>query len=228
MNTNRINSLTEILGYSFNDPSLLQRALTHRSADGSHNETLEFLGDGILSAIVSSHLFESLPDASEGELTLKRIGIVNNHQALFSVAKHMNIGDFIVVDKGFVKSNKRAWQNLLANTVEALIGAVYLDGGMSAATEFFYRHFSSLLKDVNVVAHTNFKSLLQEFLQSQSQSVPRYETVEVQGRDHEPVFTVQCHIEMLRQPISGTGQTVKEAQQVAAGRAYELLCRRTD
>ena len=228
MNTNRINSLTEILGYSFNDPSLLQRALTHRSTDGPHNETLEFLGDGILSAIVSSYLFESFPAASEGELTLKRIGIVNNRQALFSVAKGMKIGDFIIVDKGFVKSNKRAWQNLLANAVEALIGAVYLDGGMSEATEFFYRHFSSLLNDVSVAAHTNFKSLLQEYLQSQSQSVPRYETIEVQGRDHEPIFTVQCHIEMLRQPISGTGQTVKEAQQVAAGRAYELLCRRTD
>ena len=228
MDTNRINSLTEILGYSFNDPSLLQRALTHRSAEGPHNETLEFLGDGILSAIVSSYLFKSNPDASEGELTLKRIGIVNNHQALFGVAEGMKIGDFIVVDKGFVKSNKRARQNLLANAVEALIGAVYLDGGMSAATEFFHRHFSSLLKDVSGAAHTNFKSLLQEYLQSRSQSVPRYETIEVQGRDHEPVFTVQCHIEMLRHPISGTGQTVKEAQQVAAGRAYELLCRRTD
>lgn len=228
MNTNRINSLTEVLGYSFNDPSLLQRALTHRSADGRHNETLEFLGDGILSAIVSNYLFEILPDASAGELTLKRIAIVNNHQALFSVAEGMKIGDFIVVDKGFVKSNKRAWQNLLANVVEALIGAVYLDGGMPAATEFFYRHFSSLLNEVSVAAHTNFKSLLQEYLQSKSQSVPRYETIEVQGRDHEPVFTVQCHIEMLRQPISGTGQTVKEAQQVAAGRAYELLCRRID
>ena len=228
MSTNRINSLTEILGYSFNDPSLLQRALTHRSADGPNNETLEFLGDGILSAIVSSYLFESLPDASAGEMTLKRIGIVNNHQALFGVAKRMKIGDFIVVDKGFVKSNKRAWQNLLANTVEALIGAVYLDGGMSAATEFFYRHFSPLLNDVSVATHTNFKTLLQEYLQRRSHSVPRYETIEVQGRGHEPVFTVECHIEMLRQPISGTGQTVKEAQQVAAGRAYELLCRRTD
>ena len=228
MNTNRINSLTEILGYSFKDPSLLQRALTHRSADGPHNETLEFLGDGILSAIVSSYLFESLPDASEGEMTLKRIGIVNNHQALFSVAKHMKIGDFIIVDKGFVKSNKRAWQNLLANTVEALIGAVYVDGGMPAATDFFNRHFSTLLNDGGVMAHTNFKALLQEYLQSRSQSVPRYETIEVQGRGHEPVFTVQCHIEMLRQPVSGTGQTVKEAQQIAAGRAYELLCRRTD
>ena len=228
MNTNRINSLTEILGYSFNDPSLLQRALTHRSADGVHNESLEFLGDGILTAIVSSYLFESLPGASEGELTLKRIGIINNHQALFSVAKRMKIGGFIVVDKGFVKSNKRAWQNLLANTVEALIGAVYVDGGMSAATEFFYRHFSELLNDVSVAAHTNFKSLLQEYLQSRSESVPRYETIEVQGRDHEPVFKVECHIEMLNQSIFGTGQTVKEAQQVAAGRAYELLRRRTD
>ncbi len=226
MKAKEFDRLVEILGYSFEDQSLLQRALTHRSVGEPHNETLEFLGDSVLSAIVSSHLYQNLPDSvTESELTIQRIKIVNNHQALFQVAESIAFQDHIVVDKSFVKSNRKAWKNLLANTLEALIGAVYLDGGISAATEFFNRHFSPLLNGLNDTAHTNFKSLLQEHLQSQSQRTPRYETIQIQGKDHQPFFTVRCHVDTLTQPIIGKGQTVKEAEQVAASQAYELLYR---
>ncbi len=226
MKPKKLKKLAKVLGHTFNDPTLLQRALTHRSAGKPHNETLEFLGDSVLSVIVSSYLFQNMPDATESELTVRRTKIVNNHQALIKVAEHIGFQDRILVDKSFVKSNRKAWQNLLANTVEALIGAIYLDGGISAATEFFNRHFGPLLSELNAAAHANFKSLLQEYLQSQSMNIPRYETVGIRGRGHEPVFTVECHIDALTDPVTGTGQTVKEAEQTAASQAYELLCGR--
>ncbi len=225
MKADKFNRLTDILGYSFQDRSLLERALTHRSVGNRHNETLEFLGDSVLSTIVSSHLYREFPDASEGELTVRRSGVVNNSQALYRVAEHMAFRDFIIVDKSFTKSNEKAWQNLMANTVEALIGAIYLEGGIEKATEFFDRHFTPLLDELKTSAHTNFKSLLQEYLQRRAHDIPRYETVEVRGQNHKPEFTVQCHIDSLTEPVIGTGKTVKEAEQVAAGRAYELLCR---
>ena len=219
-------TLTTLLGYSFHDPNLLQRALTHRSVDEPHNETLEFLGDSVLSAIVANHLYHRFPDASEGELTVKRSKIVNNSNALFQVAEQIDFYKFIRVNKSFVKSNKKAWKNLLANTVEALIGAIYIDGGYAAATEFFLRHFSPLLEQLDESHYKNFKSLLQEYLQGKSMSIPSYETIDSQGLDHTPVFTVSCSVDALQEPVYGKGMTVKEAEQQAAGRAYELLCRR--
>ncbi len=224
--TQDFNTLTDILGYSFKDPNLLQRALTHRSVEALHNETLEFLGDSVLSIIVSDYLYHHFPDATEGELTIKRSRIVNNHRALIQVAEHMAFHEFIHVDKSFVKSNKKAWKNLLANCVEALIGAVYLDGGYAAAISFFKQHFFPVLEELELRSHKNFKSLLQEHLQGQAMNFPKYDLIEVQGQDHTPVFTVSCQVDGLERPVQGTGMTIKEAEQVAAGRAYELLCRR--
>ncbi len=226
MKTEEFNKLTNILGYSFKDPDLLERALTHRSVEGSHNETLEFLGDSVLSAIVSSYLYQRFTDLSEGELTVKRSRIVNNHSALCQVAERIAFDKFIRVDKSFVKSNRKAWRNLLANSVEALVGAIYIDGGYLAAGEFFERHFCPFLEELDIGAHRNFKSLLQEYLQQRAQSIPQYAIVDVQGAEHAPVFTVSCHVDALDEPAQGTGMTVKEAEQVAAGKAYELLCGR--
>lgn len=226
MKTRDLNLLTEILGYSFKDPKLLQLALTHRSVEVPHNETLEFLGDSVLSVIVSDYLYHQFPDATEGELTVKRSRIVNNHKALIRVAEHIAFHNFIRVDKSFVKSNTKAWQNLLANSVEALFGAIYLDGGYTAVSEFFKRHFSPLLQELEFDSRRNFKSLLQEHLQGQAMSFPKYDLIDVEGQDHTPIFTVACQVEGLENPVQGTGMTIKEAEQIAAGRAYELLCRR--
>lgn len=226
MKTDDFNQLTKILGYRFNNPNLLKRALTHRGADAEHNETLEFLGDSVLSTIVSTYLYEIYPEASEGELTVKRSKIVNNNVALFKVAERIGFREFIFIDKSFVKSGKKAWQNLLANVLEALFGAIYLDGGYRAATDFFHLHFPFILSRINVVNHLNFKSLLQEYLQSRAEQIPVYETIEMQGNDHEPEFTVSCTVTMLQEPVIAKGMTVKEAEQIAAGRAYELLCGR--
>lgn len=225
--TGDFNKLTKILGYRFDDSSLLMRALTHRSADAKHNETLEFLGDSVLSVIVSTYLYQEFPEASEGELTVKRSQIVNNNIALFKVAEQIGFREFIVIDKSFVRLGEKAWQNLLANVLEALIGAIYLDGGYKAAARFFKLHFALILDRVNEVNHVNFKSLLQEYLQGHAEPLPEYETIEVDGSDHEPKFTVTCTVKVLQEPVSGKGMTVKEAEQIAAGRAYELLCGRS-
>lgn len=225
--TDKFETLTEILGYRFNNPNLLKRALTHSSADAEHNEKLEFLGDSVLSMIVSVYLFENYPDATEGELSVKRSRIVNNNVALFTVADQIDFLDFIVVGKSFRNAGKKAQHNLLANTLEAVIGAIFLDGGYSAATDFFHLHFASILDQADEMNHLNFKSLLQEHLQSHAEQLPEYETIEAHGNVHEPEFTVACRVKGLQKPVFGRGMTVKQAEQIAAGRAYELLCGRS-
>ncbi len=221
-----INHLTELLGYRFNNLSLLERSLTHRSAATVHNETLEFLGDSVLSAVVSDYLFKTYPESTEGELTRMRARIVNNNVALFQVAEHLGFYHYIIVDRGFVKSNRKAWQNLLANTLEALLGAIYLDGGYEAAAKFFDQHFAPLLEELNSACRTNFKSVLQEFLQGRAEDIPQYETVDKRGECHLPEFTVACSVGLLESPVLAKGKTVKEAEQIAARRVYELLLER--
>jgi len=218
--------LKVILGYSFKDSELLKRALTHRSVDSFHNETLEFLGDSVLSAIAADYLFRRFPDATEGELSVMRSKIVNNHTALIRVAEKIDFSTFVRVDRSFAKSNHKAWNNLLANALEALLGAVYLDSGYTAAKAFFENHFLPVLDELNLSQHTNYKSLLQEHLQGKSLPIPTYETIGVEGAVHTPVFTVACRIDAFDGLLfHGKGKTVKEAEQVAAGQAYERLCK---
>ena len=220
----RHEKFSKIIQYRFRNTDLLERALTHRSVGQPHNEALEFLGDAVLSAVVSDYLFQTHPNATEGELTLQRSRIVNNNSAIYYVAEAITLGEFVIAGRSFPKSDQRAWRNLLANSTEALIGAIYLDGGIDEASKFFRAHFVPLLGKFKSSLQKDSKSKLQEYLQHHSQPIPVYETTHIEGVEHNPHFTVFCHVSGLPSPVAGEGGTVKEAEQSAAEKAYELLC----
>ena len=228
MKDKSLDELSELLGYQFKDSSLLTQALTHRSTGRAHNEAMEFLGDTVLNTITSHYLYSTNPDATEGELTQLRSGIVNNKTALCSIAENIGFAEYIFIGKSFPKSNHQSWYKLLSDVLEAVIGAIYLDGGMPAAIEFFYKHFNPFIEDLRLRAHVNYKSKLQELTQRISHCVPEYKTVDIQGKDHAPQFTVSCYVSGLPAPILGTSRTVKEAEQAAAAKAYEQLRQQLD
>ena len=224
MEDQRQEKFSKIIQYRFRNTDLLERALTHRSVGQPHNEALEFLGDAVLSAVVSDYLIQTHPDATEGELTLQRSRIVNNNSAIYYVAEAITLGEFVIAGRSFPKSDQRAWRNLLANSTEALIGAIYLDGGIDEVSKFFRAHFVPLLGKFKSSLQKDSKSQLQEYLQHHSQPIPVYETTHIDGVEHNPHFTVFCHVSGLLSPVAGEGGTVKEAEQSAAEKAYELLC----
>ncbi|MDE0308816.1 MAG: ribonuclease III [Acidiferrobacterales bacterium] len=223
MNISDQNEISLVLGYRFENTQLLHRALTHSSTEQPDNENLEFLGDAVLSAVISDYLFGQYPDATAGELTKLRSRIVNNHDAIYSVALGMSLETHVKVGKSFPKQNHKAWRNLLPNTLEALIGAIYLDGGMYNAQKFILDKFRSLIEKSSITDYKDSKSRLQEYLQQRSLPVPTYITVDVSGDYNNPSFTVNCHVDGLVDTATGQGNTKKRAEQDAAAQAYDLL-----
>ena len=226
MNKRTFEEFTDVIGYRFENKSLLDRALTHSSTELSDNENLEFLGDTVLSTIVSDYLYAKYPNATEGELTIRRTQIVNNRNGIYSVARHLSLSQYVKVGKSFPKNGQNAWRKLLANALEALIGAVYLDGGLEPTRKFVLTHFETLLKNTSMAKKRDSKSKLQEYLQSRSLPIPVYSTIEVSGEMHDPNFTVSCDVEGLVESVTGQGSTKKEAEQEAAAQIYDLLQRR--
>ena len=223
MNIQQLDFPAELYGYRFHNPALLKQALTHSSTDEPDNQTLEFLGDAVLNFMASVYLFEINAETTEGELTKKRSQIVNNRNSLSAVAEHLNLTQYIRVGKSFPESNERAWQNLRSDALEAVLGAMYLDGGLEAVETFFHSHFLPATNFSTPQIQKDYKSSLQEHLQSLSQPTPVYKTTQVRGEDHNPHFTVACRVKGLNSPVIGEGRTIKEAEQSAASKAYGLL-----
>ena len=214
--------LSEILGYQVKQTQLLERALTHSSTESPNNENLEFLGDSVLNTVVSDHLYHCFPNASEGELTMHRSQTINNKNSLYNVAVKLSLEEFVQVGKSFPIDSFTARRNLLANTLEAVIGAIYLDGGLAQAKKFVFRHFN--LPDENTtLTKRDSKSRLQEYLQSRSLPIPTYQTIEVAGEQHQPNFTVSCSVNGIIEAVTGQGTTKKEAEQEAAAQTYAKL-----
>jgi len=214
----------ERLGYQFKDQSLLRIALTHSSSRGElgwSNERLEFLGDAILGMIVSEHLYRRLPDHPEGDLT-KIKSVVVSQAVLAKVSRRLRIRDYVVLGKGL--SNRRALPaSLLANVFEALISAVYLDGGLEAAREFVIHHLHREIKAVRENRHErNFKSLLQQYSQHAFATTPTYRLVHEEGPDHTKTFHVTSVINE-KEYGTGSGKSKKEAEQRAAQATLEML-----
>ncbi len=226
MNDSELKDLSKVLGYRFNNAQLLQRALTHSSTEQPNNENLEFLGDTILCTVISDYLYRRYSEATEGELTILRSKIINNQNAIYSVALEVSLEDYIKVGKSFPKNNRKAWRNLMPNALEALIGAIYLDGGMNNARQFILDKFQSLIEESSINGRKDSKTKLQEFLQKRSLPIPVYSTVDVSGKSHDPSFTVDCHVDGLIDTVTGRGSTKKEAEQEAAAQAYDLLRQR--
>ncbi len=212
-----------VLGYSFKDGELLARALTHRSVGARHNERLEFLGDALLGMVVAEFLFATYPDADEGQLTRARATLVNR-ETLANVARSLDLGELIYLGEGELKSGGWRRDSILANTVEALLGAIYLDGGMEACRRSVLSLLQSRLATIDPeCTRKDAKTELQEFLQSRRRCLPEYKTMDISGPSHEQMFTVSCVVDSLPAPVVANGPTRRKAEQAAARATLELL-----
>lgn len=217
------NALSRVLDYEFSDPQLLTEALTHRSCGGRHNERLEYLGDAILSYLVTDQLFRRYPNASEGDLSRYRASLVRG-ETLAELAREMDLGDHLLMGPGELKSGGFNRSSILANTFEAIIGAIYLDGGLPAVTGFIMDQFGERLQRVADVADLKDpKTRLQEYLQGQSKPLPSYDISQVSGEAHKQTFVVDCTVADLPDPVQGRGSSRRRAEQDAAARALSLL-----
>lgn len=211
-----------LLEYEFVDGSLLKTALTHRSASGRHNERLEFLGDALLGFIIADVLHTRFPGADEGELTRARAALVNR-ESLAQLARHYRIGERLHLGEGELKSGGWRRSSILANAMEAIIAAIYLDGGMEACRREVLRWFAERLSTVDPgAAPKDAKTELQEYLQAQRRSLPSYRTVEERGPPHRRVFKVECHIEGFA-PVLAESSSRRGGEQDAARAALSRL-----
>ena len=210
------------LDYTFRRPDLLRQALTHRSFGTPHNERLEFVGDAVLNCVVGLTLYERFPALPEGDLSRVRAGLVNR-DTLAGVARHLGLGPEIRLGEGEMKSGGAARASILADTLEALIGAVFLDGGFDAARNVIVTCYADVLRDVDPAAlGKDPKTRLQEWLQARRWPVPEYVITATSGEPHEQQFTVECRIPGLAIKASGEGSNRRAAEQAAAEAASAL------
>lgn len=221
--TSSLDRLERKLGYSFRDQDLMLLALTHRSFSGCNNERLEFLGDAILNLIAAEALFERFAKAREGQLSRLRARLVKG-ETLAVLARGFELGDFLRLGSGELKSGGFRRESILADALEALIGAIYLDAGMEAARERVLAWLADEMTDLTLIdTNKDPKTRLQEFLQSRGGELPHYEVADIQGEPHCRTFFVQCSIELLSEATKGQGASRRIAEQVAAAAALVAL-----
>jgi len=214
------------LGYQFNDPGLLRQALTHRSHSAPHNERLEFLGDGVLNCAIASLLYERFPHLPEGDLSRLRANLVNQ-DTLSRIAAGLDLGGELLMGEGELKSGGFRRPSILADSLEAVVGAIFLDGGFERAAASIRGIYASLLEELDPDRlGKDPKTLLQEYLQGRRLALPQYNVVHVRGEAHEQQFQVECVIPDLDIRTPGEGQSRRSAEQSATRRAYELAVKR--
>lgn len=218
-----VQQLETAFSYSFTDQSLAQLALTHSSAGAASNERLEFLGDAILGFVIAAQLYERYPEAPEGELSRMRASMVNQH-TLADIATSVQLGELLILGPGELKSGGRTRASILSDAVEAVLGAIYLDGGLEAARQTILQIYGKMLDSTGQVERRkDSKTRLQEFLQSKSLPLPVYDVLNIKGEDHRQTFVVSCQIDLLKQATKGSGSNRKLAEQQAAERALLAL-----
>ncbi len=219
----KLPALTRSLGYEFADQALLELALTHKSLGSRNYERLEFLGDSLLGFSVADYLYRRFNTSSEGKLSRMRSSVVRR-ETLAEVARRLELGKYIQMGEGELKSGGYQRDSILADTLEALIGAVYLDGGTVPATKLIHRHFEPVLEALNTgTNYKDAKSLLQEALQAKGLALPRYEVVETEGSAHRQTFVVECTIDETGKSARAAGTSRREAEQSAALALLGLL-----
>lgn len=215
--------LQKRLGHQFNDVALLQQALTHRSHSVSHNERLEFLGDSILNCVVASILFDTFDSIDEGDLSRVRANLVKQ-QSLFEIAQKMELSQFLRLGEGELKSGGFRRPSILADTLEALFGAIYLDAGFEAARKVIKSLYEPILVSVDpTTLGKDAKTLLQEFLQSKKIALPQYNVVATHGAAHNQEFEIECLVPKLEVQVFGTGGSRRAGEQAAAKLALETV-----
>lgn len=214
-------------GYTFRDAMLLREALTHRSQAlidlqerPFHNQRLEFLGDAVLGMIIADAMYQAFPDDAEGVLSRKLVALVNG-ETLATIAKSLGVGDALDISESEEKHNGRNLQSNLEDACEAVIGAIYLDGGLEAARAFVMRHWQA---SIEALAHLRKdpKTELQEVVQGQGWPLPHYEVVSAEGPPHAPIFTVRVLVQG-QEAVEGTGANKKLAEREAAARMLVQL-----
>jgi len=223
MKLNRLNALQRKIGYTFKDQAFLDLALTHRSYKGPNNERLEYLGDAILSFVVAEYLYQRFPKAKEGQLSRLRSLLVKG-VTLAEIGKEFKLGDYLNLGGGELKSGGFRRESIIADAVEAIMGAVYLDSGhdtcRAVILSWYEGRFSNLSLDDT---EKDPKTRLQEYLQSLKKNLPKYGVTEVSGEAHDQTFFVECNIEGLNIKTNNEGPSRRIAEQKAAKEALKLL-----
>ncbi|CAN5440350.1 ribonuclease III [soil metagenome] len=229
----KIAELENLLGYKFANPALLERAVTHRSWAHENlageteekireyeNESLEFVGDSVLGLVIAEQLYTKHPSLTEGDLTLMKHSLVST-TTLFKIAKSLNLGNYVRIGRGEEKTGGRKKQAILADTLEAIIAAVFFDGGYGAASSFICSLFSGEMESVTPTSSLDYKTLLQETLQAERLSAPVYSIVKTEGLPHARTFFVEAAWNTGRS--QGTGGSIKSAEMMAASEALKTL-----
>lgn len=220
-----LGAVSDKIGHRFADPDLLRRALTHRSHGAAHNERLEYLGDSVVNCIIALELYTRFPDLSEGDLSRLRANLVNQ-KALHRIALDLGLGEHLLLGEGEIRSGGAQRPSILADAVEAMMGATLLDGGFEAAGRAVRRLFAGSLAAVNPDASgKDAKTLLQELAQGRGMALPAYALLETRGHAHAQIFHVQCVIEELDIRTEGQGSSRRAAEQDAAQKAHALALR---
>ena len=218
-----LQELQTTLQHAFQKPALLQRALTHRSFSADNNERLEFLGDSVLSLAISSLLYERLKELPEGDLSRVRSNLVKEG-TLHQIAVKLQLPDLLRLGEGEAKSGGKNRPSILADAVEAILGAVYLDAGFAAGEKLVHRLFEGV--DINPqmrAAEKDPKTALQEWLQGRRMNVPQYSVASIAGAAHKQTFDVECIIPELRLGARGQGASRRTGEQAAAAAMLEIL-----
>jgi ribonuclease-3 len=216
-----VKPLMQKLGYQFVQPELLEQALTHRSCKGKHNERLEFLGDAVLGLIIAQTLFSQFPQTREGDLTRMRSALVKG-VTLAEIAQELAIAQYLRLGPGELKSGGHRRESILADALEAILGAIFLDSGMEACRERILDWFGERLNHIAPGEQKDSKTLLQEHLQGLRLALPLYDVIATQGEAHKQTFTVRCTVPGLK-PITASGSSRRKAEQDAANAALEQI-----
>lgn len=215
--------IQKVLGYTFTHKDLLRQALTHRSASSKHNERLEFLGDSILSFVIANALYQHFPYINEGDMSRMRATLVRGN-TLAEIAYEFDLGEYLKLGQGELKSGGFRRESILANTVEALIGSIYLDSNIKTVEELILKWYEKRLEKISPGdTQKDPKTRLQEYLQSKHLSLPAYFIVEIFGEAHNQLFTIHCKISIISEYLIGTGSSRRKAEQDAAKKALIKL-----
>ena len=215
--------MKNILGHDFRDTELLTTALTHRSFGRDHNERLEFLGDALLGMFIADVLYMKFPEAAESELTRLRSSLVKK-ETLAQLARQLDLGSQTRFGIGEYKSGGRQKESLLANTMEALIGAIYLDSDLENCRRFILKLYASLLDELTMDnVPKDPKSELQEYLQAGRKSLPVYNVIAEEGKAHNKLFIIECYVDGIAKPIVAKGRSKRNAEQMAARTALQMI-----
>lgn len=219
----KLKQLQTKLGYTFKDEQFLERALTHRSVGAKNNERLEFLGDSLVNFMIADALYHKFSGISEGDLSRIRAYLVKG-ETLAKIGKEYGLSDYLKLGPGELKSGGYRRESIIADSVEAIIAAVYEDGGLDLCRRFVLNVYQDRLKELDPKnVGKDPKTRLQEFLQSRKQPLPEYSVISVNGPAHAQQFTVSCFVENLNQKFEASATNRRKAEQAAAEQALDVL-----